>query len=67
MVGGMQPVETTFAHAKASIAPAAPMAWPVIDFVLLTASRSACSPNTSRMAMVSYRSLSGVLVPWALM
>ena len=56
----MQPVETTLAHTKASMAPAAPMAWPVIDFVLLTARRSACSPKTSRMAIVSYRSFRGV-------
>ena len=32
----------------------------------LTASREACSPNTSRMALVSVGSLSGVELPWAL-
>ena len=38
-----------------------------IDFVEETWRRSACSPNRSRMARVSIRSLNGVLVPCALM
>ena len=36
-----------------------------MDLVELTASRSAWSPNTSRIAAVSIRSFSGVEVPWA--
>ena len=67
MVGGMQPVATAYTHTNASIAPAAPIAWPVIDLVLDTASRGACSPQTWLIAIVSYQSLSGVEVLWALM
>ena len=39
--------------ATASIPPAAPSACPCIDLVELTASLSACAPNTCRMAAVS--------------
>ena len=51
----------------ASMPPAAPSRWPVIDLVDDTPILSACSPNSVRMASVSSLSLKGVDVPWALM
>ena len=51
----------------ASMPPAAPRVWPIIDLVELMASRFACSPNTSLTARVSITSPAGVDVPWALM
>ncbi len=51
----------------ASSAPLAPSRCPVMDLVELTANRSACAPKTRRIASVSVRSFSGVLVPCALM
>ena len=53
-------------HIIASIAPAAPKQWPIIDFVDETASSYAWSPKTSLSAFVSARSPSGVDVPCAL-
>jgi len=38
-----------------------------MDFVEETARVRLCSPKTCLMACVSYTSLSGVAVPWALM
>lgn len=58
---------TASAEAMASTAPAAPNMWPVMDFVELMTTSYACSPNAFLMASVSLRSLSGVLVPCALM
>src|SRR3989441_5821676 len=49
-VGGSRPWCKAMTVATASSAPAAPRAWPCMDLVELTASRSACAPNTSRMA-----------------
>ncbi len=40
---------------------------PSIDLLELTASPSAASPKTERMAMLSALSPEGVEVPWALM
>ena len=51
----------------ASIAPAAPNVWPIIDFVDDTASPYAWSPKTCLIARVSAASPSGVDVPCALM
>ena len=51
----------------ASVLPAAPSRWPVIDLVALIGIFLAYSPKTVLMAIVSVRSLSGVEVPWALM
>ena len=51
----------------ASIAPAAPSVWPIIDLVELTGRVAARSPNTVLIARVSIGSLAGVAVPWALM
>jgi|GEM_PF-7055109 len=44
---------------------AAEVRWPVMDFGELTHNRSACGPNSFRMATVSLASLPGVEVPWA--
>ena len=63
----MTPSWSASTHIIASIAPAAPKQWPVIDFVDETASSYAWSPKTSLIALVSARSPSGVDVPWALM
>ena len=49
-----------------SIAPAAAMAWPVIDFVELTGIPGAASPSALCSATVSARSFSSVEVPCAL-
>jgi len=54
-------------HIIASIAPAAPKQWPIIDFVEETASSYAWSPKTSLIAFVSAASPRGVEVQWALM
>ena len=61
------PSFTASVEAMASTAPAAPNMWPVMDFVELMTTSYACSPNAFLMASVSLRSLSGVLVPCALM
>ena len=55
------------AQTAASIAPAAPSMWPVIDFVDDTATPLAWSPSTPLMAALSAASFSGVEVPCALM
>ena len=52
--------------ANASNAPAAPIMWPVIDFVALIAISGVCSPNTSQIASASRLSPSGVDVPCGL-
>src|SRR4029078_118833 len=56
--------------ANASRPPAAPIMWPVIDFVPLIASecrsRAERSPNTVQIASASRLSPSGVDVPWGL-
>ncbi len=49
--------------AAASIAPAAPSAWPVTPFVETTGGPFA--PNTLVIAAASAASFSGVEVPWA--
>ena len=54
-------------HMIASIAPAAPNVWPIIDFVDDTARLYAWSPKAALIALVSAASPSGVPVPWALM
>ena len=46
-------------HMIASIAPAAPNVWPIIDFVDETASLYAWSPKTSLIAFVSARRRAG--------
>ena len=51
--------------ASADTAPAAPSVWPTMLLLLLTARRSAWSPNAARIAFVSVASFSGVEVPWA--
>jgi len=53
-------------HQQASMAPAAEMVWPIIDFVELTRTAAARAPNTCLIAAVSTRSFIGVDVPWAL-
>src|SRR2546425_8588186 len=50
-----------------STPPAAPSMCAVIDLVELTGTFLASPPKTRLMAIVSVRSLYGVLVPWALM
>jgi len=67
MVGGKTLFRTAKTDAASSTAPAAPSRCPVMDFVELMQSRRACSPKTVWIAIVSYLSLSGVEVPWALM
>ena len=49
-----------------STAPAAPIRWPVIDFVPLMAISGVRSPKTAQKACASRRSPSGVDVPWGL-
>ena len=66
MVGGIISFFTASADIIASTAPLAPNICPVIDFVELTASLYACSPNAFFIALVSPLSLSFVLVPCAL-
>ena len=51
--------------AAASMAPAAPSAWPVTPLVEVTSGPG--EPNTLWMASASLASLRGVEVPWALM
>src|SRR5258706_93954 len=60
MVGGMTPRCTARIANAASTPPAAPSMWPVIDFVELTITRLACSPNTALTASVSAMSPCGV-------
>ena len=68
MVGGTIPSRIASTVATASTAAAAPIMWPVIDFVELTDTlRENSGPMTSLMTRVSVLSLSGVEVPWALM
>ena len=59
------------AVANASKAPAAPIMWPVIDFVPEIASdfrsRAERSPKTAQIASASRASPTGVDVPWGLM
>ena len=49
------------------MAEAAPMVWPIIDFMDDTGIDFALSPNTALMISVSVLSFSSVPVPWALM
>ena len=49
----------------ASIAPAAPSVWPIIDLLAVTATRGAWSPKIVRIAWSSALSPSGVEVAWA--
>ena len=63
------PVEAMFSTfsepvAAASIAPAAPRVWPIIDLIELTGGGA---PKVRMMACDSERSLACVDVPWALM
>src|SRR5262250_2538424 len=67
MVGGTTPLAITRLHTAASIAPAAPSRWPVIDLVEASITFCAYSPKTRLTAVVSVRSFGGVEVPWALM
>ena len=62
-VGGISLCFIDNTTAIASIAPAAPSAWPVTPLVEVTMGRR--SPNTSAMAAASAASLSGVDVPCA--
>ena len=61
---------TDITVAKASNAPAAPIMWPVIDFVPEMPSdrrsRADRSPNTAQIASASRASPTGVDVPWGL-
>ena len=50
MVGGIIPLFRVFIHVIASIAPAAPSKWPVIDFVELIDTFLASLPKTFLMA-----------------
>ena len=59
MVGGIMPSRSASAVKIASMPPAPPSAWPVIDLVDETASLRACSPNTRLIAIVSVMSLTG--------
>ena len=52
--------------ANASNAPAAPIMWPVIDFVALIEMRGVWSPKTAQIASASRLSPSGVDVPCGL-
>src|ERR1041384_1644182 len=65
MVGGTAPSRIAPIAASTLRPPAAAVRWPDIDFGELMASRYACSPNTAFKALVSDRSLPGVLVPCA--
>ena len=59
--GGLAPEALSYLHA-----PAAPSRCPTMDLVELIFSFPACAPKASLMALVSYKSLWWVLVPWAL-
>ena len=63
-VGGWTPSRTASAQTTASIAPAAPRVWPIIDLVELTGGGGS---NSSRIAFGSTQSLVGVPVPCPLM
>src|SRR5262249_47178326 len=67
MVGGTTPFAITSEHTAASIAPAAPRRWPVIDLVEASITRCAYSPKTRVTAVVAGRAFGGGEVPWALM
>jgi hypothetical protein len=71
MVGVTHCWSTDMTVANASNAPAAPIMWPVIDFVPLIASFRAApdarSPKTAQIASVSRLSPRGVEVPCGLM
>ena len=49
-----------------STLPAAPIKWPIMDFMELTGILCACLPRTSLIMKVSFLSFNGVEVPWAL-
>src|SRR5229473_3585350 len=65
IVGGSKPRSSARMQAAASMAPAAPSRCPWTDFVELTASSYAWSPNTALIAFVSATSPSLVEVPCA--
>ena len=66
IVGGIIPFSSANIDAIASIAPAAPNKWPVIDLVELMFIFFAWSPNTSDIAFNSATSPKGVDVPCVL-
>src|SRR5213075_246147 len=67
LVGGNHPSASAIRHTTASIAPAAPSKWPILDFVELTGTRLLVGPSSLRMASASAASFNGVPVPCALM
>ena len=67
MVGGSTPVWIARAEMISSTPPEAPSRWPSWLLVLEIWSLAGWGPKTFFMALVSARSPSGVLVPWALM
>ena len=67
IVGGMTPSFTASAVIAASSAPVAPMQWPCIAFVALTATRAATSsPSAILSIRTSLRSPVWLPPPWAL-
>ncbi len=66
MVGGSTPRRSASTQVISSTAPAAAIRWPIMLLLLLTGVLQAASPNTFLMASDSTRSLTCVLVPWAL-
>ena len=67
MVGGIALFLIARQLTTDSIALAAPIVWPIIDFIELTGIPFARSLNTDFMAMVSILSFNDVPVPCALM
>ena len=66
IVGGTQPSRMVRIETIASIAPAAPSVWPIIDLLAVIEIRPAPSPKIVRIAWSSALSPSGVEVAWAL-
>ena len=66
MVGGIALFLIARQLTTDSIALAAPIVWPIIDFIELTGISFALSLNTDFMANVSILSFNGVPVPCAL-
>ena len=64
-MGGSTPSRMARTQKIASIAPAAPSVWPVIDFVEETATSYACFPKTALIAVDSEPSFACVEVPCA--
>ena len=66
MVWGTMSWRKAITEAMSSSAPAAPSAWPIMDFVDDKTTRRAWFPNLMCTAAVSAWSLATVPVPWAL-